>query len=87
MNAVPQSLPRSASLRDERMSEANLEEVMAIENAVYDLKAVNPNRVNTEDLRTPLELLAAIAEKGREADAALDCLRRLIEEQDCRKET
>lgn len=47
----------------------------AIENAAYDLKAVNPNRVTTEDKRTPLELLDFIAVKGREADEALARLR------------
>ena len=50
----------------------------AIEDAVYDLKAVNPNRVTVEDKRTPLELLQFIADKGREADAALDRLRELV---------
>jgi len=50
----------------------------AIEEAVYDLKAVNPNRASAEDARTPAELLDLIAEKGREADAALERLKGLI---------
>ena len=49
----------------------------SIENAAFDLKAVNPNRVSQEDKRTSLELLAYIAEKGREADAALGRLGKL----------
>lgn len=51
-----------------------------IEDAVYDLKAVNPNRVVVEDKRTPAELLEFIAEKGREADTALNRLRELVAE-------
>jgi len=51
---------------------------LAIENAVYDLKAVNPNRVVQEDTRTPLEILQAIEEKGREADSALAKLQTLL---------
>lgn len=50
----------------------------AIEDAVYDLKAVNPNRVSEEDKRTPGQLLDFVAEKGKEADAALARLRGLI---------
>ena len=64
-----------AKLREAREASAKSE---TIENAVYDLKAVNPNRVNTEDRRTPLELLAFIDEKGREADAALGRLKELL---------
>jgi type I restriction enzyme M protein len=50
----------------------------AIENAVYDLKAVNPNRVVEEDQRTPLEIIKAIEEKGKEADSALSRLHALL---------
>ena len=38
----------------------------SIENAVYDLKAVNPHAKNTEDTRTPKELLDLIEANGRE---------------------
>jgi type I restriction enzyme M protein len=51
---------------------------VAIENAVYDLKAINPNRVVQEDTRTSLEILQAIEEKGREADSALARLQTLL---------
>ncbi|MCB1826104.1 MAG: N-6 DNA methylase [Gammaproteobacteria bacterium] len=46
-----------------------------IENAVYDLKAVNPNRTSDTDTRTPEELLAIIEAKGKEIEAALALLR------------
>jgi len=49
----------------------------AIENAVFDLKAVNPNKVSTEDTRTPAELLDLIEAKGREVAEALAALRAL----------
>lgn len=48
-----------------------------IENAVYDLKAVNPHRKVEIDRRTPTELLDLIEAKGREVAEALQNLRRL----------
>jgi type I restriction enzyme M protein len=47
----------------------------AIENAVYDLKAVNPNRKAVVDTRTPAELLDLIEAKGKEVTEALAALR------------
>ncbi len=47
----------------------------AIEDAVYDLKAVNPNAKSVEDTRTPDELLDFIEAKGREVAKALAALR------------
>jgi type I restriction enzyme M protein len=46
-----------------------------IENAVYDLKAVNPNARNEEDTRTPEELLDIIEAQGRQIAEALAVLR------------
>ena len=46
-----------------------------IEDAVYDLKAVNPNAVADDEQRTPQELLNFIALKGIEVEAALTRLR------------
>jgi type I restriction enzyme M protein len=43
----------------------------AIEDAVYDLKAVSPHAKNVEDTRTPAELIAFIEAKGREVAEAL----------------
>ncbi len=57
-----------AVLREAREAEAK---AVAIEHAVYDLKAVNPNRRTVVDERTPAELIAEIEEKGRTVDNAL----------------
>ena len=64
-----------SALRDAREADAK---AAAIENAVYDLKAVNPHRVIEEDKRTPLEIIRAIEEKDREATAALSRLQGLL---------
>lgn len=48
-----------------------------IEDAVYDLKAVNPNRKNAVDARTPEDLLSLIDVKGREVADAIAALRAL----------
>jgi type I restriction enzyme M protein len=48
-----------------------------IENAVYDLKAVNPHRKVEADTRSPAELLDAIDAKGKEIAAAIGALRAL----------
>lgn len=47
----------------------------AIENAAFDLKAVNPNAQADEDDRTPAEILDFIEAKGREVAEALAALR------------
>ena len=47
-----------------------------IEAAVYDLKAVNPNKKPEIDTRTPEELLATIEAKGREIAVGLAGLKR-----------
>jgi hypothetical protein len=49
----------------------------SIENAVYDLKAVNPTRKAVVDTRTPAELLDLIEAKGKEVAEALAILRAL----------
>ena len=61
-----------------REARDNHSEATTIENAVYDLKAVNPNRVTETDTRTPAELLDTIAAQGRTADDALSKLRHLL---------
>lgn len=48
-----------------------------IEDAVYDLKAVNPNKKPVIDTRTPEELLDIIEAKGREIQKSLEILRKL----------
>jgi type I restriction enzyme M protein len=51
----------------------------SIENAVYDLKAVNPHRKADQDRRTPAELLDLMEVKGREVAAAIASLRALTQ--------
>jgi len=68
---------------DERIAELTKEarelanRAQSIEDAVYDLKAVNPNRQSDEDKRTPAELLDIIEQRGREVAEALAALRAL----------
>jgi hypothetical protein len=50
----------------------------ATEDAVHDLKAVNPREKRTTDTRTPAELLAAIEEKGQTVETGLARLTELI---------
>lgn len=47
-----------------------------IEDAVYDLKAMNPNKKPKVDTRTPEELLDIIEAKGNEIANTLAILRR-----------
>jgi len=50
----------------------------AIDAAVFDLKAVNPNAVVKVDGRTPEDVVASIEEQGRIVFSALQTLRELI---------
>jgi len=52
-----------------------------IEDAVYDLKAVNPNKKPKIDTRTPEELLDIIEAKGQEVAEALAILRASLDKQ------
>jgi type I restriction enzyme M protein len=72
--AVADAESRLAGLNKEAREAAARAE--AIENAVYDLKAVNPNRKANADTRTPEQLLDLIEAKGREITAALAAMRR-----------
>ena len=62
-------LEEKATALNREPREVQAKEV-SIEDAAFDLKAVNPNRVSHEDKRTPQKLLSFIADKGQEADAA-----------------
>jgi type I restriction enzyme M protein len=64
----------SALTRESRELAAKAKE---IEDAVYDLKAVNPHKKADIDTRTPEELMDIIEAKGKEIAAALEVLRRL----------
>lgn len=50
----------------------------AIEDAVYDLKAVNPNAVSEKDTRTPEQLIAEIEEHNNSLLLALHSLKQLL---------
>lgn len=63
-----------ATLKDAREAQSK---AGAIEAAVFDLKAVNPNRPSDVDERTPGELLTVIEQKGAEVESALAHLREL----------
>ncbi len=65
----------SAALKEMREAGAK---ATAIENAVYDLKAVNPNSKPVVDARTPEELVATVEARGREVTEALNRLRALL---------
>ena len=56
-------------------SKAAAAKAKEIEDAVYDLKAVNPNKKPVVDTRTPEELLDLIEAKGREIAEALATLK------------
>ena len=71
--AVSEAMEKVAGLAREARDQAAKAE--GIENAVYDLKAVNPNAKNEEDKRTPEQLLDFIEAKGREIAEALAVLR------------
>ena len=86
LKALKASDPKSekiATLSDEiatadkaaRESQAKAD---AIEAAVYDLKAVNPNAIVKIDTRTPEEVIQSIAEQGDIVTKSLNALRELL---------
>ena len=62
----------------ERAARAASAKAQGIEDAIYDLKAVNPRERKSTDTRSPAQLLDAIETKGREVDEALATLRLLL---------
>lgn len=74
---------QTATLRDQvRAQERIIREIEAraqeVEDAAFDLKAVNPNSSPNEDTRSSAEILAAIEQRGRDVAAALQRLRGLV---------
>ena len=68
-----------AQIREKEKATRDLEaQAAAIDAAVFDLKAVNPNAVVTVDERTPAEIIASIEAQGRVVAEALARLRSLI---------
>ena len=63
---------------EDKLARDALGKAQTIDDAVYDLKAVNPREKKVVDQRTPAELLSAIEEKGRDVDSALAKLKALI---------
>src|ERR1700687_5206126 len=53
----------------------------ALDAAVFDLKAVNPNAVVKIDCRTPKEVIQSIVEQGEIVAQALESLRALLQPQ------
>jgi type I restriction enzyme M protein len=69
-----------AQIQDKERAVRELEaQADAIDAAVFDLKAVNPNVVNIVDKRSPAEIINCIEEQGRIITQAIVRLRSLIE--------
>jgi type I restriction enzyme M protein len=69
-----------AQIREKEKAARDLEaQAAAIDAAVFDLKAVNPNAVVTVDDRTPAEIIASIDAQGRIVAQALGRLSALLE--------
>ena len=71
-----QLLPQIESA--EKLAREAIAKVEAIEDAVFDLKAVNPREKKVVDTRTPAQLLETIKNKGAEVDDALARLGKLL---------
>ena len=68
-----------AAIREQDKAARDLEaEAAAIDAAVFDVKAVNPNVVAVVDERTPMEILASIDEQGKAVTEALERLGALL---------
>jgi type I restriction enzyme M protein len=72
---ITEAESKVASLLKDAREATNKSE--GIENAVFDLKSVNPNRKVDVDRRSPPELLDLIEAKGRDVAAAVADLRSL----------
>lgn len=59
-----------------RLTKEAEKKAIDIENAVYDLKAVNPHKKSAVDTRTPDELLDIIEQKGKDITILLQRLRK-----------
>ncbi len=68
------ALKERASVLAREVNELN-GKAQAVEDAAFDLKAVNPNAKSTADTRTPDELLEFVASKSKEVEVALAELR------------
>jgi type I restriction enzyme M protein len=70
---------KETAIREQERAARDLEaEAAAIDAAVFDLKAVNPNAVTTVDERTPAQIITSIEEQGRIVTQALRRLNALL---------
>ena len=76
-STAPRQRCWAVSVEAERTARDASAKAQSVEDAIYDLKAVNPKERKQGDLRTPIQLLEAIEAKGREVDEALARLREL----------
>lgn len=68
-----------AQIREKDKAARELEsQAVAIDAAVFDLKAVNPNAVTVVDERTPTGIIASIDAQGKIVAQALGRLKRLL---------
>jgi type I restriction enzyme M protein len=68
-----------AQIREKERAARDLEaEAAAIDAAVFDLKAVNPNAVTVVDDRTPAQIIESIQTHGRVVSQALERLHALL---------
>lgn len=66
-------------IREKEKATRDLEaQAAAIDAAVFDLKAVNPNVVATVDVRTPAEIISSIEAQGTIVELALGRLRAML---------
>ena len=82
LKAVARTTRRSKYSRSRygntRKQPAKLKRRHAIDAAVFDLKAVNPNAVIKIDTRTPGEVIQSIEDQGKIVAQALNTLRELL---------
>jgi hypothetical protein len=76
-----EALEQEIKAREKAARDA-LAKAAAIDAAVFDLKAVNPNAVAKTDTRTPAEIIASIEAQGEIVSAALSNLKKLLTEPD-----
>jgi type I restriction enzyme M protein len=70
---------QDVQIREKDKAARDLEaQAAAIDAAVFDLRAVNPNAVATVDERTPAEIIASIDAQGRIVTQALGRLSALL---------
>ena len=70
---------QEATIREKDKAARDLEaQATAIDAAVFDLKAVNPNAVANIDTRTPAEIILSIEKQSKIVSDALSRLRHLM---------